>query len=389
MSKLTKTETFFNNLNLTRDDDLFVGLDVHKKSYHVAMFLNDAPAIDFNMAAKPQKLIEKLKPVVPAIKNVVYEAGPTGYSLVRSLRKNKIPAEVIATSKTPRPAAEDSKTDRFDSKKLSEFAAKNLLRSIAVPTPRQEADRQLYRMRHRQARNFAKVKKQVKAFLLMHGIEEPKGLVHFSNSAVDVLREIHLIDTLRLSLDELLCDYDYYNSRIRKLDKSIAKNIDKGQLAIRMAILKTHPGVGPVVACQFATELFHYKDFNSNRQLYRYLGLSPMIRQSGQSCRTGSVNKAANSRLRSNLIQAAWRWVAVDIEARKCYYRICNNCGGIKQKAITAMARKLAGHLWAMLMKNEPYDPQKAKSKRNKELAFGHTNKIYHPPAEARFRLGK
>jgi len=119
-----------------------------------------------------------------------------------------------------------------------------------------------------------------------------------------------------------------------------------------MAILKTHPGVGPAVACQFATELFHYKDFSSNRQLYRYLGLSPMIRQSGQTCRTGSTNKAANSRLRSNLIQAAWRYVAVDIEARKCYHRICNNCGGIKQKAITAMARKLAGHLWAMLMKN-------------------------------------
>jgi transposase len=374
MSTLTKTETFFNNLNLTCDDDLFVGIDVHKKSYHVAMYLNNAPAIDFNMAPKPQKLIEKLKPVVPAIKKAVYETGPTGYSLVRSLRKNKIPADVIATSKTPRPAAEESKTDRFDSKKLAEFAAKNLLRPVAVPTPRQEANRQLYRMRHRQSRNFAKVKKQIKAFLLMHGIEEPKGLAHWSNGAVDVLRKIHLLDTLRLSLDELLCDYDHYNNRIRTLDKTIAKNLDKGQLAIRMAILKTHPGVGPVIACQFATELFHYKDFGSNRQLYRYLGLSPMIRQSGQSCRTGSINKAANSRLRSNLIQAAWRWVAVDIEAKKCYYRLCNNCGGIKQKAITAMARKLAGHLWAMLMKNQPYDPEKARSKGIKGLALGHTN---------------
>lgn len=374
MSTLTKTETFFNSLNLTSDDDLFIGLDVHKNSYHVAIFLNDAPAIDFNMTAKPQKLIEKLKPVVPAIKNVVYEAGPTGYSLVRSLRKSKIPADVIATSKTPRPAAEDSKTDRFDSKKLAEYAAKNLLRSVAVPTPRQEADRQLYRMRHRQSRNFAKVKKQIKAFLLMHGIQEPSGLAHWSNDAVNALRKTHLLDTLRLSLNELLCDYDYYNNRIRMIDKSIAKILDKGQLAKRIAILKTHPGVGPVVACQFATELFHYKDFSSNRQLYRYLGLSPMIRQSGQSCRTGSINKAANSRLRSNLIQAAWQWITVDLEAKKCYFRICNNCGGIKQKAITAMARKLSGHLWAMLMKNQPYDQQKTKPTRIKGLVFGNTN---------------
>jgi transposase len=358
MSTLTKTETFFNNVNLTSDDNLFVGLDVHKKSYHVAIYLNDAPAIDFNMAAKPEKLIQKLKPITPAIQNVVYEAGPTGYSLVRSMRKNKIPADIVATSKTPRPAAAEDKTDRRDSKQLAEYAAKNLLVPVAVPTPRQEADRQLYRMRHRQSRNFAKVKKQIKAFLLMHGIEEPLGLANWSNQAFNALRDIHLLDTLRLSLDELLCDYDYYNNRIRQLDKSIAKNLDKGQLARRMAILKTHPGVGPVVACQFATELFHYKDFSSNRQVYKYLGLSPMIRQSGQTCRTGSINKAANSRLRSNLIQAAWRWVAIDIEAKKCYYRICNNCGQIKQKAITAMARKLAGHLWAMLMKNQPYDPK-------------------------------
>ena len=46
------------------DDELFVGVDVHKKSYHVAMFLNDTPAIDFNMTAKSQKLIKKLKPVM-------------------------------------------------------------------------------------------------------------------------------------------------------------------------------------------------------------------------------------------------------------------------------------------------------------------------------------
>jgi len=52
MSKLTKIDRFFNNVKLTADDELFVGVDVHKKSYHVALFLNDAPVIDFVMPAK-------------------------------------------------------------------------------------------------------------------------------------------------------------------------------------------------------------------------------------------------------------------------------------------------------------------------------------------------
>ena len=56
MSKLTKIETFFKDLKLSADDELFVGVDVHKKSYHIALFLNDAPAIDFVMPAKKEQL---------------------------------------------------------------------------------------------------------------------------------------------------------------------------------------------------------------------------------------------------------------------------------------------------------------------------------------------
>ena len=367
MSRLAKVGTFFKNVNLTSDDEVFVGVDVHKKSYHVALFLNDTPAIDFRMCAEPKQLNQKLQPISCSIKDIVYESGPTGYGLARHLRKNKLPANVVATSKIPRPAGADDKTDELDSRKLAEYSAKGLLRSIAIPTRKQEADRQLYRMRHRQSRQFAKVKNQIKSFLLMHGIDEPDGLANWTISGVEYLRNIRLIDTLRLSLDELLSDYDYFNNRVRALNKILAENLDIGQLGRRMALLKTHPGVGPVVACQYATELFHDRDFSSTRQLYKYLGLSPLISRSGERSSCGSINKAANGRLRGNLIQAAWSWVHCDVEAKKCFWRICDNCGGLKQKAIVAMARKLSGHLWAMLMSDRPYDRNLAKSRLNDE----------------------
>ena len=67
MSKLSKIDTFFNNVKFTADDNLFVGVDVHKKSYHVALYLNDAPSIDFVMPANKQQLSEKLKPAMPAL----------------------------------------------------------------------------------------------------------------------------------------------------------------------------------------------------------------------------------------------------------------------------------------------------------------------------------
>jgi len=367
MSRLAKVDRFFKNVNFTNDDEVFVGVDVHKKSYHVALFLNDMPAIDFRMAAEPKQLNKKLRPMACSIKDIVYESGPTGYGLARHLRKSKLPANVVATSKIPRPVGADDKTDRLDSRKLAEYSAKGLLRPVAIPTLKQEADRQLYRMRHRQARQFSKVKNQIKSFLLMHGIAEPEGLTTWKLAGIEDLRNMRLIGTLRLSLDELLSDYDYFNNRIKVLNKMLVENLDKGLLGQRIALLKTHPGVGPVVACQFATELYHYRDFSSRRQLYKYLGLSPLVSQSGERSSSGSINKAANSRLRGNLIQGAWSWVLKDVEAKKCFWRICDNCGGIKQKAIVAMARKLAGHLWAMLISDRPYDKNLAKSRHTKE----------------------
>ena len=85
MTSLTKVKTFFNTVHLTGNDNLFVGIDVHRKSYHVAFFLNNAPAIDFVMPAKKEQLIDKLKITAPALKQVVYETGPTGYSLARPI----------------------------------------------------------------------------------------------------------------------------------------------------------------------------------------------------------------------------------------------------------------------------------------------------------------
>jgi len=359
MNTLTKIERFFKETPFSADDQLFVGVDVHKKSYHVALYLNDAPSLDFVMPANNKQLSQMLRPTQPALRQVAYETGFSGYGLARCLKNDHLPVSVAATSKIPRPSAADDKTDKLDSKKLAEYAAKGLLKPVAIPTLKQEADRQLYRMRHRQARNLAKVKVQIKSFLSMHDIPESVGLSHWSQQAVTCLRTVRLRNTLRRSLDELLSDLDYYTTRMKSLDKALADYLDKGALARRMALLQTHTGVGTVVDCQCATELFQYRDFNSTREVFKYLGLAPRIHQSGEHSSRGSINKLSNSRLRSNLNQAAWRWVAVDINAKKTFLRILNNCGGIKQKAITAMARKLAGHLWMMLIKGQPYDPTK------------------------------
>ena len=103
---------------------------------------------------------------------------------------------------------------------MAEYSAKGMLRPITVPTASQEADRQLYRMRHRQALQLAKVKVQIKSFLLMHGISEPEGLKDWNKASVSKLRSMKLLDTLRLSLDEIQIMKNRRKIFIKKIKKT-------------------------------------------------------------------------------------------------------------------------------------------------------------------------
>jgi transposase len=351
---------FFNTVQLTPDDDLFIGIDTHKETYHVAFHLNDAPVLDFVMPSDAHQLVKQLEPVRQAVRKIAYEAGPTGYSLARILHQNRLPAVVAATSKTPRPSAKENKTDRLDSKKLACYLAKGLLKPVTIPTVQQEADRQVCRMRHRQVKLWTCVKQQIKAFLLQHGLAEPDGLKHWSSKSVKELRTLSVSAALRLSLDTLLSDYDYHAARIADIEKKHGELLDQTALGRRIALLETHPGVGSVTARQFATELYHYGRFEEAVQVVKYVGLSPMVYQSGQKSTTGSINRDGKPSLRCTLIQAAWQWIARDSSAKQYFWRICSNNGNIKQKAITAVARKLTVHLWTMLKNNAPYHKEKA-----------------------------
>lgn len=103
MSKrVSKKESWFKENSFTEEDEIYVGVDVHKRNYHVAIWHNSRIGCAYSMTSDNNKLLRDIQQVRSSLKNIVYEAGPTGYSLVRLLRSAKLPAEVVAVSKTPR-----------------------------------------------------------------------------------------------------------------------------------------------------------------------------------------------------------------------------------------------------------------------------------------------
>ena len=84
------------------------------------------------------------------------------------------------------------------------------------------------------------------------------------------------------------------------------------------------------------------------------IGLAPQVRQSGETRREGGLLKSGNARLRTVLVEAAWRWVRYDAAAANRYRRLVGNTGSGK-KAIVAMARRLGVLLWRLSVRGEFY----------------------------------
>jgi len=354
MARLSNKQKWLNKINLTKDDDLYIGIDAHKRTFHVAFWLNNAPAIDYVMPADAGKLIKTIKKLSPAIRQIVYEAGPTGYALARALQKADLPVNIAAPSKTPRQAAAGSKTDRLDAKKLAEFAAKGLLRNVAIPTKQQEAQRQLTRLREQLIDKQRRAKLQIKSFLLQHSIDAQ--LSGWTKPAIERLRTLKLSKHLKYSLNTLVEQLLFTAKQIKELEHNIQQMFTQRPLVTKIKHFVTHPGVGPTIATQFATEIFNPKRFKDKTQIAKYVGLAPTVQQSGQTIRDGPISKTGRQQLRCNLIQGAWAWINNDPSAKKAYYRLVHNTGE-KNKAVVAMARKLTIHLWKMACDNKPYIP--------------------------------
>ncbi len=143
-------------------------------------------------------------------------------------------------------------------------------------------------------------------------------------------------------------------TQIKRVQLELKNIYSKERHIKQIEILQSHPGVGPVTARQFRAEVFNPERFDKSTQLTRYVGLCPRISQSGQKRIDGRLMKAGQVKLRSTLVEAAWAWVRVDPGAKETFRRLLGNTGE-PNKAISAMARRLAIHLWKMLCDDKIY----------------------------------
>jgi len=336
------------------DQFFWIGIDVHKASYYAALQRADGRSITWVATASPEAFTTQILRLGITIAGVAYESGPTGFSLARSLEQANIPVIVAAASRIPRSVTSGAKCDRLDCIKLADYAAKGMHKPIAIPTPDEEARRSLLRRRHTLVDSVRRNKQRIKSLLLFIGVQEPIEVTHWSNKAPEMLLGLSLEPMAQLTLESYLRELTFHQTELRTVEgqlRQMATSIEQRQ---SIAYLQTVPGVGPTVATSFALELFRPERFNRAEEVASYLGLAPVVRHSGGKTPSGRLVPVGQTKLRSLLIEAAWIWKARDAAAADLYQRLLARTG-IAQKAIAAVARRLAIILWRLLVEQRPY----------------------------------
>jgi transposase len=107
---------------------------------------------------------------LPAPVRVAYEAGPTGFGLARALEVAGIVCVVAAPGKIERPSQDRVKTDVRDAERLVRLLMIGGLHPVRVPTPEEEALRDLVRAREDLRGDLMRARHRLTKLLLRHDV---------------------------------------------------------------------------------------------------------------------------------------------------------------------------------------------------------------------------
>jgi len=193
------------------------------------------------------------------------------------------------------------------------------------------------------------VKCKINAILLRHGIIHEFSDV-FGAEGTNYLRSIDLPSCDRYELDNYLSLLRHLSVQCNNTEDRIEDYVRHNPFA---RIIMTVPGISYYSALMIVAEIGDIRRFSSIRKLVCYAGLNPSVSQSGDKCYTGHIAKQGDKHLRWILGQCANVAVMHDSTLAKIYHRIKKRRG--HNIAITAVARKLLGYIYIMMINNIPY----------------------------------
>lgn len=327
---------------------VFLGIDVHKKTYSVAAMSEGTIVKKATIEASPEGLIAFCKKYLQGASiESAYEAGFSGFHLHRALIKNGIENIVVHAAGMEVASGDKVKTDKRDAVKLAVQLAAGRLRGIHVPSEEQEEKRAVTRIRNTIVGHRTSVASQIKALLHQHGLISAKTKKKISPKWIESLKTLSMPNGIRYALNHLVELWQELTAKIKEIDAEMGKQAIEDK-----ALEQTYrsvPGIGPVVARVLSNELGDLSHFANERQIFSYTGLTPSEHSSGGHIRKGHISRQGKTIIRKVLILAAWKAIRKDSSLREIFDRIALKAGS--KRAIVAIARRLIGRIRACFRK--------------------------------------
>jgi transposase len=338
----------------TTDEELFVGIDLHKHRWYVTIRTFDVELFSASIPGTWEALQRLLARYDGHQLQAVYEAGYVGFRLHDRLVEHGIPCLVTPPSLVPKEYGNRVKTDRRDSRKLAHLLAKGLLKRVWVPSEEERYHRQVIRRRRQLVRDRVRTQSRIKAELRFHGIhlEEPRG--RWTQPFLAYLRRLNFGNRwMQESFNRLLEQYEFLSAQIDKQTQLLRELSETVRYRDRVKILQSIPGIGMISAMEVLLELQDISRFRRADQLAAYVGLTPSQYSSADKVRMGRITGIGKNTLRSLLVEASWTLIRKDQAMREKYDRIKIRSGG--KRAIVAIARTLLLRMRRMLLDGRVY----------------------------------
>lgn len=332
---------------------VYFGIDVHKKTYAVTAMSEGQIVKRDTLKAAPQILVAYFKKYFVGAKiESAYEAGFTGFYLHRYLEAAGISNRVVDAAGIEVASGDRVKTDKRDSLKLASHLSQGRLKSIYIPSVQREDYRAITRLRDTFVRERSRFSCQIKALLFQHGLIQADDKRRISGKWIESIQALVLSHGLKYALDQYIAMWLQIDAKIKEIDKEISAQAQKDTALEK--VYRSVPGIGPTSARVLANELGDMSQFNNERQLFSYMGLTPSEHSSGEHTRQGHITRQGKPILRKILVQVSWLAIRKDASLEKIYDQLSKKVGG--RKAIIGIARRLIGRIRACFRTGRLYE---------------------------------
>ena len=327
---------------------MYLGIDVHKRYAQVAV-MDETGEIVEEVRVENANLDDLAQRYAGA--EAAIEATSNYYHIHDTLSEH-LDVTVAHPKELNQIADTDKKTDRVDAKELARMVRLNSVPESYVPTDEIREARALVRGRQSLVEHRTEYANKVHGLLSDHGITE--DVKPLNKEGREFLRELSLPMPWESVLESYLEVIETLTDEIQNLEETIeerAGSLEETQL------LMTIPGVSYYTALTIYAELGEIGRFDGDKEVVSYVGLNPVIRESGDSRIEGKLSKRGSGRARWLLVQAAHTAVHTcnDEYLSRFYERLASRKNS--QKAIVATARKMLVSMYHMLDRGEVYDP--------------------------------